>query len=281
MIYLKENDEITIDLKKKKVFLFDMDGTIYIDDQVIHGAVDFIQYLKSNGYKRYFFTNNSSKTREEYFHKLRGFGIDLHEEEIITSNRITADYLKENHSAAKILYMGNFEATKEIKSFGLNIIPPYKRNMDKKIDIAVMAYDTGINYEKIVVFSHFLKKNVLYIVTHPDINCPSETGMLPDVGAFISMFKSSTGRDPDLIMGKPSAHILNYIIEKEQINKQEAIFIGDRVYTDIKMAKDTDISSILVLSGESELSDVEKYNYSPDLIVDSLLDLYDVFKGEN
>ena len=105
--------------------------------------------------------------------------------------------------------------------------------------------------------------------------------MLPDVGAFISMFKSSTGRDPDLIMGKPSAHILNYIIEKEQINKQEAIFIGDRVYTDIKMAKDTDISSILVLSGESELSDVEKYNYSPDLIVDSLLDLYDVFKGEN
>lgn len=281
MIYSKENKSFEITLRDKKIYLFDMDGTVYIDDGLINGAVELIQLLKKRGNKCFFFTNNSSKTRKEYFHKLRGFGIDLSEEEIITSNRITASYLKNNHPTARIMYMGNFEATKEIKDFGLNILPPYKRNLDKRIDVAVMAYDTGINYEKISVFAHFLNQNILYIVTHPDINCPSKTGMIPDVGSFIAMFEKSTGRKPDLIMGKPSTVILEYLFAQEGIEKTAAVFIGDRLYTDIKMAQDVGISSVLVLSGESQLNDVKKGVHSPDLIVDSLYDLYKLFEEEN
>jgi len=258
-----------------------MDGTIYIDDHLIKGAVEFMKLLKRKGSMRFFFTNNSSNTRKEYFHKLRGFGINISEEEIITSNRITAAYLKEHYPKARIMYMGNFETAKEIKDMGLNIIPPYSRNLSSKIDVAVIAYDTGINYEKISVFSHFLNQKIPYIATHPDTNCPSKNGMIPDVGSFIAMFERSTGRKPDVILGKPSSTILDYVFKKEGIEKNEAVFIGDRLYTDIKMANDTDVASILVLSGESQLDDVEKYDYSPDLIVDSLLDLYELFEGEN
>src|SRR6056297_854735 len=205
MIYSKENESVTELMRKKEVFLFDMDGTIYIDDHLIKGAVEFMKLLKRKGSMRFFFTNNSSNTRKEYFHKLRGFGINISEEEIITSNRITAAYLKEHYPKARIMYMGNFETAKEIKDMGLNIIPPYSRNLSSKIDVAVIAYDTGINYEKISVFSHFLNQKIPYIATHPDINCPSKNGMIPDVGSFIAMFERSTGRKPDVILGKPSS----------------------------------------------------------------------------
>ncbi|MFW5871672.1 MAG: hypothetical protein ACOCUT_01060, partial [bacterium] len=139
MIYSKGNESSLKELRKKSVFLFDMDGTLYIEDKLIKGVADFLNLLKSHGCKRFFFTNNSSKTREEYYHKLNGFGINASAEEIITSNRITGAYLKEHHPKARIMYMGNFEAAKEIKDFGLNIIPPFKRNLDKIIDVAVMA----------------------------------------------------------------------------------------------------------------------------------------------
>jgi len=280
MIYSKENESFLTNLKKKGVFLFDMDGTLYIDKKLIPGAVEFIHLLKRNGCKRFFFTNNSSKTREEYYHKLKGFGISTSEEEIITSNRLTATYLLEHYPKARIMYMGNFETAKEIKDFGLNIIPPYERYLDKRVDVAVMAYDTGINYEKIKVFSHFLKQNIPFIVTHPDINCPSKIGLIPDVGSFIAMFERSTGRKPDLVLGKPSTAVLDFVFQEYGINKSEAVFIGDRLYTDIKMACDSNISSILVLSGESRLEDLENYDYSPDLTVDSLFDLYKLYGGE-
>ena len=280
MIYSKENDPFLATLKKKSVFLFDMDGTLYIDDNLIKGATEFLNLLKRKGYKRFFFTNNSSKTREEYFHKLKGFGINADREEIITSNRITAAYLEEHFPKGRILYMGTFETASEIKNLGLNIIPPFKRNLDKKIDVAVMAYDTGINYEKITVFSYFLNQNVPYIVTHPDINCPSSIGMIPDVGSFIAMFEKSTGRQPDLVIGKPSTSIIDFVLQTNGFTKNDAVFIGDRLYTDIKMAADSHISSILVLSGESKFKDMERYDFSPDLVVDSLNDLIAVYKGE-
>lgn len=280
MIYSKESEPFLTALKKKTVFLFDMDGTLFIDNELIQGAAEFLQLLKSNNCKRFFFTNNSSKTREEYYHKLKGFGIHTSKEEIITSNRITGAYLMEHYPKARIMYMGNFETTKEIKDFGLNIIPPYKRYLDKRVDVAVMAYDTGINYEKISVFSYFLKQNIPYIVTHPDINCPSNIGLIPDVGSFIAMFECATGRKPDLVLGKPSTATLDYVFQKNAINKSDAVFIGDRLYTDIKMAIDSNIASILVLSGESQIEDLEKYKYSPDLTVDSLFDLYKLYKGE-
>jgi len=280
MIYSKLNDSFLETIKKKNVFLFDMDGTLYIDDKLIKGASEFLNLLKRKGYKRFFFTNNSSKTREEYFHKLRGFGINANREEIITSNRITATYLKENFPKGRILYMGNFETASEIKNLGLNIIPPFKRNIEQKIDVAVMAYDTGINYEKITVFSYFLNQNIPYIVTHPDINCPSSIGMIPDVGSFIAMFEKSTGRQPDLVIGKPSTSVIDFVLQTNGYNRNEAIFIGDRLYTDIKMATDAKIASILVLSGESKLEDIDKYDFSPDLVIDSLDDLTAFYKGE-
>lgn len=280
MIYSKQNNPLIKSLKEKNVFLFDMDGTIYIDNKLIKGSNELFNLLKRKGCKRFFLTNNSSKTREEYYHKLKGFGINIVREDIITSNRIMGAFLKDKYPKARILYMGNFQAASEIKDFGLNIIPPYKRNLDKKIDVAVMAYDTGINYEKITVFSYFLNKDIPYIVTHPDINCPSNIGMIPDIGSFIALFERSTGRKPDLVLGKPSTTILDLFFKENNIQKNHTVFIGDRLYTDIKMAKDFNISSILVLSGESSLEDIEKFNDTPDLVVDSLYDIYKLLEGE-
>ncbi len=281
MIYSKENDQNTQAIKVKTLFLFDMDGTVYIENQIIHGAAEFLQTIKKMGRKKFFLTNNSSKPKTEYFRKLKGFGVEVSEEEIITSNRLTAAYLNLHYPRAKVMYLGNYEASEEMKKMGINVIPPYKRNLDRKIDVAVIAYDTGITYEKISVFSYFLNQNVPYIATHPDINCPSEIGLIPDVGSFISMFERSTGRIPETILGKPSTSVLDFVFSTDEINKNDVVFIGDRLYTDIKLANDSKIMSVLVLSGETKIEDVEKSNYSPDLIVDSLEDLNKIFEEEN
>jgi NagD protein len=274
MISSKENEKLLSALKEKKLFLFDMDGTIYIDDQPIDGAVDFIKSLLDDDEKKvYFFTNNSSKSRNDYVFKLKSIGLAIKKENIISSNQIAAHYINEHYTGAKVLYLGNFEASQEMKEFNVNVIPSYVKNLDQKATVALLAYDTGINYEKIKVFAYFLNKGISYIATHPDINCPSKIGGIPDVGSFIEMFAASTGRYPDKTLGKPSIEVLDFAMKLGNCEKEETVFFGDRMYTDIKMAVDNAITSVLVLSGETGIGDLQKYDYSPDFVIDSLKSL--------
>lgn len=270
MISLKGNKKLISVLNEKELFLFDMDGTIYIGNKPIDGAFQVIKKIIEAGKKVFFFTNNSSKSKNEYVLKLKGFGLDIKKENIISSNQVAANYINEHYKGARVLYLGNFETSSEMKEYGVNVLPAYEKNMDQKIDIALMAYDTGLNYEKIKTFAYFLNKGVKYMATHPDINCPSKMGLIPDVGSFIEMFAASTGRHPDKVLGKPSVEVLDFALKLGNTPKEKTVFFGDRMYTDILMAKQNDMTSVLVLSGETKHEDLEKYDYEPDFIIDSL-----------
>ncbi|HOO31777.1 MAG TPA: HAD-IIA family hydrolase [Thermotogota bacterium] len=273
MISLSENEKLIDLINQKELFLFDMDGTVYLDNEPIDGSIEFIKKITKNGKKVFFFTNNSSKSRNDYVLKLKMMGLNVKKEDVITSNQVAAHYINEHHKGARVLYLGNFPASQEMKEYGINVIPAYEKNIAQKVDIALMAYDTAINYEKIKVFTYFLNKGVRYIVTHPDINCPSTIGGIPDVGAFMELFAASTGRYPDKILGKPSVEVLDFAMKLGDCSKEKTIFFGDRMYTDIRMAVNNHITSVLVLSGETQIGDLEKYDYAPDFIIESIKSL--------
>ena len=278
MIYLDEKGSLPDEITRKRLFLFDLDGTVYIGKQLIKGANDLIQILEEKEIDFAFFTNNSSKSRRHYHSQLKGYGIKTDMKRIISSNQVTMDYLKENHPGAKVMYLGNYDAAKEMKEGGINIVLPLDRNRMMTPDIAVMAYDTSLTYEKIKNFALTLKRGVNYYCTHMDINCPSEEGLIPDSGYFIEMFAKSTGRRPDIIFGKPFGGIINYALKSFSRGKEESIFLGDRMYTDIKMGKTAGIDTLLVLSGDTSKENLKNYYFEPDYCAQSLNTLTKLWK---
>ncbi|HOJ88990.1 MAG TPA: HAD hydrolase-like protein, partial [Pseudothermotoga sp.] len=139
--------------------------------------------------------------------------------------------------------------------------------------VVVLGYDTEVNYEKLALGCLFIRKGVDYIATHPDINCPSADGPLPDAGSFISLIERSTGRKPDFIVGKPNPLMLKMIVEKTGVEPERIAMVGDRLYTDMEFAKRSGIFSILVLSGESTLEDLKKVEEKPDLVLQNIGEL--------
>jgi len=278
MIYLDEMGNLPDEITQKSLFLFDLDGTVYIGKQLIKGANDLIKRLEEEEIDYAFFTNNSSKSRRHYHSKLKGYGIKTEMKRIISSNQVTMEYLKENHPGAKVMYLGNYDAAREMKEGGVDIVLPLDRNRKMSVDIAVMAYDTSLTYEKIKNFALTLKSNVKYFSTHMDINCPSEEGLIPDNGSFIEMFAKSTGRRPDIIFGKPFGEIINYALKSFSRNRKESIFLGDRMYTDIKMGKQAGIDTLLVLSGDTSKEKLKDYDFEPDYCAESLNTLTKLWK---
>ncbi len=149
---------------------------------------------------------------------------------------------------------------------------------EKEIDTVVLGFDTTLTYEKLVKLCDFVRSGKPYIATHPDINCPTENGFIPDIGSVIALVRSSTGRDPDVIIGKPNKPIVDAIVEKINIPVNQIAMVGDRLYTDIAMGN-TGITTILVLSGETRLEDLADSPFKPDYTVQDLAELAKLFGG--
>lgn len=264
------------EIMEKKLFIVDLDGTVYIDNRLIYKAKEFLEFVEKNGAKVVFLTNNSSKSKAQYLQKLTSMGLKLSEDNIFSSNEATAFYLNSEFSGKKIMYMGTFEAAKEMKEWGINIVLPFDRNRDEAVDAAVLAYDTGMTYDKLSIFCLSLRRGIPYISTHPDYNCPSAHGPLPDNGSFIELIKASTGRVPDKVVGKPNGEMISSISKKYGVNEEEMMIIGDRLYTDIKMGIDNKVKTILVLSGETKECDLGAGDILPDYVVESIGKLYEL-----
>ena len=249
-----------------KCFLFDMDGTIYLGVRLLPGTLEFIQYLKEIRFPFYFLTNNSSRSRADYVDKLDRLGLPIPEEKIFTSGEATAIYLKKQTPGAKIYLVGTPSLEEEFVQFGFTLT-------DQTPDYAVLGFDTTLTYKKLVKFCNFVREGLPYIATHPDVNCPTEDGFIPDIGSMMALVASSTGRNPDVIVGKPHSPIVETIIEKTGFTSGEIMMVGDRLYTDIALGK-SGLSTTLVLSGEAKLEDVEQAPHKPDLIVQDIAELH-------
>ena len=250
------------------VFL-DLDGTIYLGGALIPGAMDFLQRCDDQGVSRYFLSNNSSRSVDQYLTKLEAFGIPATSEEILLSTHDLLAWLaKENITKTWLIGTEGMRAMLEEKGIGTDSSEP---------QYVVLGYDTEINYEKISTASIHLHAGVPLIASHPDMVCPSPDGGLPDVGAYLAMLKATTGIDPVHITGKPNAGMILHKIEALGLDPKKCAMVGDRLYTDIAMATRAGCVGVLVLSGEATREDVaalgETAEQQPMLIVESVDEL--------
>ncbi len=256
-------------LKQVKVFLLDMDGTIYLGDELIEGSEDFLKKLKDQGKRYIFFTNNSSKNKDSYVEKLNKLGIDAGREEVFTSGEATTLYLNKLKPNAKIYLLGTPALEEEFQNAGFIL----EKERHKDIDYVVLGFDTTLTYEKLWAACEYVSEGVEYIATHPDFNCPLPNGkFMPDAGAMAALIQASTGKTP-LVIGKPNKEVVESIASKYNLNKKDMAMVGDRLYTDIMMGINSGITSVLVYSGETTDEDYKTSEIRADYVFDSVKDM--------
>lgn len=247
-----------MNLKNKKLFLLDMDGTIYLDNTLFDGTLAFLEYVKSIGGRYMFLTNNSSKSTDRYIEKLDALGIASTVDDFFTSAMATSRYLA-TKQYGKIYVLGTQSLKEELSCY------PITDRLEDDIDCLVMGFDTELNFSKLETACILLGRGIDYIATNPDLVCPTWYGSVPDCGSIAHILRTATGRYPEFI-GKPKPEMPLLAMEKAGFNKDETVVIGDRIYTDVACGVHAGIDSILVLSGETKLEDVEKNEIKPTAI---------------
>ena len=262
-------------IKSKKLFLFDLDGTIYNENRLFDGTIELMQKISKNGGKYVFITNNSSKSIYDYIDKINSYGIKADYDNFYTSTQATIAYLKENYENKKIYCMGTKSLINELEKNNIKVYTEYKEN----IDVILLGFDRELKYSKLEdickIFSK--NKNIPYIATNPDFVCPVNYGFIPDCGAMSKMLEYAIGRLP-IFIGKPEPTMIDYVIKKFNYTKEEAIVIGDRLYTDIASGLNANVTTICFLTGETTLEDIKKSSIKPDIILDSVKDIYNIIK---
>ena len=259
-------------LKNKKFFLLDMDGTIYLDNDLFDGTLDFLSAVKSSGGKYLFVTNNSSKSTDAYVEKLSKIGIEANVEDFLTSTDATCLYLKK-YEGKKFYVSGTSSFEEQLRQSGVITTT----SIEDDIFGIVMGNDTELTFKKLDDACILLGRGVEYIATNPDWVCPTWYGYVPDCGSFADILKRATGRMPTFI-GKPKPEMLLLAMDKYGYSKEESVMIGDRVYTDIASGYNAGVDTIFVLSGEGTVKDAEESDTKPTYIIENIREIYNRIK---
>lgn len=233
-----------------------MDGTFNLGDELIDGSLYFIDTLKEFGMDYLFLTNNSSKHRRMYAEKITRLGLPIPEEKVFTAGEATALYLQQKYPSSAVYVVGTPALEEEFRLHGFQL-------EEDRPELVVLGFDTTLTYQKLWKLCDFARAGLPYIATHPDFNCPTETGYMPDIGAMIAFVRASTGREPDLVVGKPNRMIIDATAQKFGLKIEEMAMVGDRLYTDIALGQTSGITTCLVLSGETHLEDLETSPFQP------------------
>ncbi len=251
-----------MNLKSKKYFILDLDGTLYQGSQLFPYTKKFLQTLRKTGRQPIFLTNNSSKSTQEYFAKLKKLGLAKSPKEIYTSARATIEYLHKK-GLTKIYLMATPGVEKEFKAAGFRVT-------QAKPQAIVLTFDMTFNYQKFCIAHQFLTAGIPFYASHPDLLLPIENHQFqPDIGTLIAAFHAATGKYPHII-GKPQKHIYEQLRAHLKCQKSQMVMIGDRLSTDIKGANNYGIDSVLVLSGETTKKMLTKNAPKPTLVVENV-----------
>ncbi len=249
-------------LENVKAVFLDLDGTIYLGSSLISGALDFLKRCDEKGVKRYFLSNNSSRSVSQYVEKLLKLDIPCTADDVLLSTHDLLSWLKQN-DVNRTYAIATDGMCEMLENEGITV-------RDVNPQYVVLGYDTEINYEKVSMASIHLHKGVPLVASHPDMVCPSPEGGLPDVGAYLAMLKVTTGVDPVHITGKPNPGMIMHKIEELGYSPEECAMVGDRLYTDMEMANRAGCVSVLVLSGEATLEDLQESDVDVDVVVESV-----------
>lgn len=254
-------------------FLLDMDGTLYLGKTPIAGAAAFVGYLRESGRRYLFITNNSSAGAAQYSRKLSEMGIPAAPRDILTSGEATARYLMSETSYRRVFAVGTPSFEQELTAAGLVVA-------QNAPEVVVLAFDTTLTYAKLERACLLLREGVPYIAANPDKVCPTDYGYIPDCGAMAALLYESTGRLPKFI-GKPNPELARMGMAKLGAAREATAMVGDRLYTDMAMAYSAGLVSVLVLSGETTLQDVERADRKPDYVFASVRELHAVLASAN
>lgn len=261
------SSELTAVLEKIKFFVLDMDGTIYLGDRLFDYSKKFLSAISAKNIDHCFFTNNSSKNRQAYIEKLRKMDIHVEPSKVLLSNDVIIKWLRENRLNERAYVVGTSYLLEDFQNAGIELD-------DRNPDYVVLGFDTSLTYEKLALACSFIRRGKSVYGVNSDWNCPTEDGFIPDCGSIAALVAASTGVQCEFF-GKPSKHTLKYILEHTGCKPSQLAIVGDRLYTDIKTAEGSDVTSILVLSGETVRADLEGSDIQPDIVVENIAVLAD------
>ena len=272
-------------------FLFDGDGVLYEEDKPLPGTIEFLQFLQEMKKKIVILTNNSTKTRAEFQKKLADIGIEISIDNILSSSYLTAKCLSEEQPGATIYAIGEEGLKQELRSFGLDVVNSWQEKNSEdifdfemsNIDFVVTGMDRGLTYVKLARAMNVLQnREVKFIATNSDITFPTAQGLIPGGGAMITIIEQLTGRKIERIVGKPQPLMYETALDVAQVTKEKAIMFGDRIETDIVGAINFGIKTCLVLSGVTDMKDLDNLSEenSPDVIMNNLQDALEIFREQ-
>jgi NagD protein len=260
-----------------KGFIFDLDGTVYLSDQLIPGADRAIRLIRESGRKVVFLSNKPIQTREDYASKLTHLGIPTPPDEVINSTLVMVRYLKKEASQARLFVIGETPFVEELKKAGFTIT-----DEPREVDYVVAAFDRTFDYRKLNIAYQAIKLGAHFVATNPDRTCPVEGGEIPDCAGMIAAIEAVTQKKVEVIVGKPSPLMIQAAMDAMGLRPEECILIGDRLETDIRMGKEAGIATGIVLTGvtsEEALKEIKHTPSQPDFVFQSIADVENLLIG--
>jgi len=250
-------------LREIRHLALDLDGTLYLGGTLFEFTPGFLQSLKQMGIGYTFFTNNSSKSDRQYVAKLKGMGIEADLDSIYSSTHATIDYLRSDFADVDRLFvLGTHGLQEQFAEAGYTIC-------DEEPEVVVIGFDTDLVYDRLCHAAYWIQQGKPYIATHPDLVCPTDQPLvLPDCGAICQLLEAATGRTPDAVLGKPNVAMLDGLLQRHGLKRSQIAMVGDRLYTDMAMARNAGMLGVLVLSGETKPEDVDGAAGQPDVVVE-------------
>ena len=260
-------------LRDKRLFLLDMDGTIYLDEQLFDGVKEFLAHVRAVGGRYLFLTNNSSRGVEGYIAKMRRMGIGAGPEDFLTSTDATIRHLQKYLPGKRCYVFGTRSFYQQLEAAGILVTC----DREDGVDVLLCGFDTELTFQKLEDACILLNRGAEWIATNPDWVCPTWYGSVPDCGSVCQMLKRATGREP-LVIGKPKRAMVDLALERTGFTAEQAVIIGDRLYTDVACGVNAGIDSIFVLSGEGVMEDIETYGITPTWVFRDIEQVWEVLR---
>lgn len=271
----------SIELKKQifkdtDLFVLDMDGTFYLENDILDGALDFLDVVKKSGKRYIFFTNNSSTSAELYIEKLAKMNCHITRDMIMTSGDVMIRFLQTHYQGKKVYLLGTKPLEDSFEEAGITLFNKDNSdalaNMSERPDIVVVGFDKTLTFEKLSNACTYIREGALFLATHLDINCPMKGGFIPDCGSICKAIELSTGGSPRFV-GKPFKETVDMVADATGVERSKISFVGDRIYTDVATGVNNGAKGVLVLTGETKEEDIAKSDIKPDVVFESIKEI--------
>jgi NagD protein len=250
-------------------YVVDLDGTVYLGDEPLPGAVDALARIRAAGSRVVFLTNNPLRSAAAYAERLRSLSIQADEREVVTPLAVLTSYLRQHHPGAAVLTVAEPLVDQTLETAGITVTTE-----PAEADVVVVSFDRTFGYSKLLrAFRAVRRRGAAIVATNPDPFCPSPDGGLPDCAAMLAAVEACTGAKAEAVLGKPGPQMAAEVRSRLAVQPSDAAMVGDRILTDVAMSRALGMISILVLSGATAAGDVAAASVQPDYVIDNLAGL--------